>query len=199
MIQNSSLAQAAPRGFPCGLVEFLMEQPKYKPGDILVFNPNFKDTEFSGSVVLILASGSSTVGVNIASGQITGGLFKGGPLPAPDVVMVHPSEFNVPTSIPVGQSGYAMTPMSDYERTAELILKKPHPSIVLAGYAGWSPGQLESEVENGLWRKSNISLDQLMRTYPGNRWQLAASSIDNPAPAPKQVPAPKRRPGNPGL
>lgn len=167
-----------------------MEQPKFKPGDIIVFNPNFKDTEFSGSVVLILASGSSTVGVNIATGQLTGGLFKGGPIPAPDAVMVHPAEFNIPTSIAVGQTGYSMTPMKEgeYQQTAELLLKHPRPAIVLAGYAGWSPGQLESEVENGLWRKSNISLDRLMRTYPGQRWQLAASSIENPPPPKPSAP-----------
>lgn len=171
-----------------------MEQPRYKPGDILVFNPNFNDTEFNGAVILVLASGSSTVGVNIASGQITGGLFKGGPIPAPDVVMVHPTAFSIPTSIPVGKSGYAMTPMSDYDRTAELILKKPHPSIVLAGYAGWSPGQLESEVDNGLWRKSNITIDELMRTYPSNRWNLAASSVEDAAPKP--APKPPQQPGS---
>lgn len=168
----------------------------FKTGDILVAHTDLKDPEFAGSVILILAKGASTVGVNIATGQLTGNLFKGGPIPVPEVVMVHPAEFSVKSSVPLGETGFVMTPLTDPESTAELVLKKPHPTVILAGYAGWGPGQIEAEAEAGIWRKANVPLDELLKTYPADRWKRANASLA-PA-APPQNPAKPKGFGAPG-
>ncbi len=42
---------------------------------------------------------------------------------------------------------------------------------VFAGYAGWSPGQLEAEMSAGAWWTAEISVDDVFDPDPGTLWQ----------------------------
>ena len=42
---------------------------------------------------------------------------------------------------------------------------------VYAGYAGWAPGQLESEIATGDWQVAPASGDQVFTTEPARLWQ----------------------------
>ncbi len=42
---------------------------------------------------------------------------------------------------------------------------------MFAGYAGWSPGQLENEMKRKAWLTFPASLELVFETPPGQLWQ----------------------------
>jgi putative transcriptional regulator len=44
---------------------------------------------------------------------------------------------------------------------------------VLAGYAGWGPGQLDEELAQSSWLMSDVELDLLFDTEPAQMWEAA--------------------------
>ncbi len=56
-------------------------------------------------------------------------------------------------------------------------LDGPAHSLVLLGYAGWGPGQLESEIEDDAWLTCNASRTVLFHTSIATRRQAAAATI----------------------
>ena len=51
----------------------------------------------------------------------------------------------------------------------------PPRDMVLLGYSGWSPGQLDSEMAEGSWIPADLDLDLLFEVPAGDRW---ATSLD---------------------
>lgn len=133
-------------------------------GMLLVSTPALFDPNFRRTVVLIAEHGDEgAVGVvlNRASETTVGEavpdlaalagpdepVFVGGPVQPRAVIVV--AEFEDPSaaaSIVVGDVGLAATD-GDLERLAGAIRR----ARVFAGYSGWSPGQLESELEEDSW------------------------------------------------
>jgi putative transcriptional regulator len=44
---------------------------------------------------------------------------------------------------------------------------------VLAGYAGWGPGQLDAELAQSAWLMSDIELDLIFDVEAGVMWETA--------------------------
>jgi putative transcriptional regulator len=44
---------------------------------------------------------------------------------------------------------------------------------VLAGYAGWGPGQLDDELAQSSWLLGDVDLDIIFDTAPGEMWESA--------------------------
>lgn len=42
---------------------------------------------------------------------------------------------------------------------------------IFAGYAGWSPGQLDNEMERGTWLTHPATLEWVFHAEPGNLWK----------------------------
>lgn len=53
----------------------------------------------------------------------------------------------------------------------------PQQSIVALGYAGWSPGQLEEELESNSWLTLEADLDLLFNVPAEDKWQAAIDKI----------------------
>lgn len=53
----------------------------------------------------------------------------------------------------------------------------PEKFRIMFGYAGWSPGQLEREYENGDWLILPASSDFIFNTPDENKWKSAAGSF----------------------
>jgi putative transcriptional regulator len=53
----------------------------------------------------------------------------------------------------------------------------PKPSLVALGYAGWSSGQLESEIAANAWLSVPASPSILFETPIENRWLAAAGTL----------------------
>jgi putative transcriptional regulator len=47
---------------------------------------------------------------------------------------------------------------------------------MFAGYAGWSPGQLEQEMKRKSWLTSPASIELIFETSPENLWQKILKS-----------------------
>ena len=55
--------------------------------------------------------------------------------------------------------------------------KGPEQSLVALGYAGWSPGQLEEELESNSWLTLEADLDLLFNVPAEEKWQKAIDKI----------------------
>jgi putative transcriptional regulator len=66
-----------------------------------------------------------------------------------------------------------------YLSTSPLLLRRvlearPAPrALVLAGYAGWGPGQLDDELAQSAWLMSDVALDIVFDTDPSLMWETA--------------------------
>lgn len=162
-----------------------------KPGDIIVADPSLGfDPAFGQSVIILLAHSHATVGINVASNNISVNIFEGGPVKMPVPVALHKSSDSINSSRPVGQTGYSTTELDGYETSIDLLQKKPYPMVVAAGYAGWGPGQLEDEISKGMWKKSNLTVDQLLNLPAKDRWRTALmQAANNVLPPPDAAPA----------
>jgi putative transcriptional regulator len=70
-----------------------------------------------------------------------------------------------------------------YLSTSPVLLRRvletrPAPRArVLAGYAGWGPGQLDEELEHSAWLMSDVALDIIFDVDPGIMWETAIRRI----------------------
>ena len=137
-------------------------------GRLLVATPKLEDPNFARAVVLLLDhDGDGALGVIISrpttvpvadvlprwSDLVTGPdvLFSGGPVgtdSALAVAIVDGSE----DDDPVGwRRLYPGAGLVDLDAPPELLAGVLTGMRVFAGYAGWGPGQLEEEVDEGAW------------------------------------------------
>lgn len=158
-------------------------------GKILVVHPEFDDPMFKGSVIFLLAHDHiGTAGVNIAPAECRSAIdsyrrqfgeppadqadsaniiYRGGPCQAPTLVL-HEVNAN-----PIGDSGYGVHLIAQDELLAAL----PPTSMILSGYAGWGEGQLEHEIELGVWKTTTATLTDLLQSPVSDRWRLANRHI----------------------
>jgi putative transcriptional regulator len=60
------------------------------------------------------------------------------------------------------------------ELLRQVLDARPAPRArVLAGYAGWGPGQLDEELAQSAWLMSDIELDLVFDTAPSLMWETA--------------------------
>ena len=59
----------------------------------------------------------------------------------------------------------------------ELQLKEDIPFKLMLGHSGWSPGQLELEIENGDWLMQSTTADFIFNVQPEQMWEQAAGSL----------------------
>src|SRR5688572_5837519 len=56
----------------------------------------------------------------------------------------------------------------------EVLEARPAPRArVLAGYAGWGPGQLDEELAQSAWLMADVELDLIFDIPPGQMWEAA--------------------------
>jgi putative transcriptional regulator len=54
-----------------------------------------------------------------------------------------------------------------------LEARNPKRARVLAGYAGWGPGQLDEELAQSAWLMSDVELDLVFDVAPAQMWETA--------------------------
>ncbi len=129
------------------------------------------DKDGAFGLVLNRASGSS-VGEMIAADlpeALKGcALFVGGPVQPSALSYLHSDDFlpdgNVIPNLNLGHSLDTLIELGEsFSATRKIRL--------FAGYAGWSPGQLEDEMKRKAWLTHPASLELVFDAEPGTLWQ----------------------------
>jgi putative transcriptional regulator len=139
-------------------------------GQLLIASPEMGDPRFTHAVILVLQhklSGAVGIVINRPDGERTFAsllqaigedatdvegrvlLFAGGPVEPQIGFVLHSTDYHRDETLDVA-AGVAVT--SSHEIIRDIAHKKgPKQALVAFGYAGWGPGQLESEMAQNGW------------------------------------------------
>jgi len=168
------------------------EQGLSLAGQLLVATPEMPDPRFAHSVIYMerhneqgamglvvnqpagkgpLAAFLKAVGIDNepANGEVT--LYYGGPVEPQKVFVLHSDDYVSKTTDVVG-SGLAVTTNREVIR-AIAQGKGPRQSRFVLGYAGWAPGQLEAEINDGGWFVIPADKSLIFDGDPDTVWQRA--------------------------
>ncbi|QSB17465.1 YqgE/AlgH family protein [Natronosporangium hydrolyticum] len=162
-------------------------------GSLLVATPLLRDPSFERTVVLLVAhesGGAMGVVLNRATevpvSEVLGGwggladdpavLFEGGPVQPDSAICVARIRAGVDgqgADRPTGfQPFFGALGTVDLGREPEPLREQVDAVRVFAGYAGWSPGQLEEEIEGGSWFTFEALPQDPFVTRPDDLWTV---------------------------
>ncbi|MGI5862599.1 MAG: YqgE/AlgH family protein [Myxococcales bacterium] len=156
------------------------------PG-FLVAMPQLGDPNFQRAVVLILEHGEGgAMGLVINrpapislsqvardQGYATGAgyekapVFIGGPVEPERGFVLHDRK-DLPEAMPI-VDGLCVS--GSIESLKVLLQGPPDRFRLCLGYAGWGPGQLESELREGAWLAASVSRQHVLSTPPALAWE----------------------------
>ncbi len=155
-------------------------------GQLLLDNGRLQGSFFHRTVLLICQhdeDGAFGLMINRPSGNKVGDaltsnlperlktqeLFLGGPVQPQALSYLHANDFlpeaNVMPHLHLDHSLDNLVDLGDSFSTTQQIR-------VFAGYAGWSPGQLDDEMMRDTWLKHPASIDLVFGTDPGKLWPV---------------------------
>lgn len=156
-----------------------------KQNSVLVAKPSLLDPNFSESVVVVAeAPDGAAVGViinrpttkslaeilpgNKRLAKFTEPLFFGGPVEPVGLFAIFRAEEPPGDALRIGGDLWlALSPP-----TVEQLLRNPPKHLrFFAGYAGWAPGQLASELRRGDWWVLKVDPNVAFRADPTNLWE----------------------------
>lgn len=166
------------------------EMSKYLKGQLLLDSGDLHGSFFQRTVLLVCqhdAEGAFGLVLNRATGNKAGEmivadlpeplkeqpLFLGGPVQPSALSFLHSDSF-IPdaTVLPNLSLGHSLDSLVDIGESYSATKKVK----LFAGYAGWSPGQLESEMKRKAWLTHPASLELIFDTPPEKLWQLVLRS-----------------------
>ncbi len=167
----------------------------YLTDRLLVAMPSVQDGCFNRSVIYICAhNASGAMGVIVNSLIDSISLHEvmeqleiamdipadmpvhfGGPVDAHRGFVLHSSDVVLDDSL-VHASGMALTANVHILRDIAAG-KGPEQGALMLGYAGWSPGQLEAEIEAGSWIVAQPDKKIIFETDNELKWSLACASL----------------------
>lgn len=176
----------------------------YLDGQMLIATPGMPDERFSRSVIYICAhssEGAMGIIVNQPAQHISfpdllvkldvipaadvirlppraGGVkvLKGGPVETERGFVLHSADFFIENSTLPIDEGVCLTATLD-------ILKAiaqgtgPHSALLALGYAGWAPGQLETEMQQNGWLHCSADTELIFGTDIEAKYQKALKKI----------------------
>ena len=139
-------------------------------GQLLVASPSMRDPRFDHAVILMVRhdqSGAMGIVINMpvekrplanilkmlgaddtdVKGSVQ--IFSGGPVQPATGFVVHSSDYRGPGTIDVDKNVRVTATIQILRDIGNN--KGPKKSIVAFGYAGWAAGQLENELQHGVW------------------------------------------------
>lgn len=160
-------------------------------GRILIAEPFLQGPYFARSIVLLTEHGEEgSVGFVLNKStdvypdeviedlfNFGGELFIGGPVSSNTLHFLHTMGKDVPGSMQITPSIYWG---GDFEAIKQLINagKADKNSVrFFAGYAGWSPGQLESEIEENSWIVTTLDDYRIMHANSGTIWKESMENL----------------------
>lgn len=168
------------------------EQENSLTGRLLVALPNMKDPRFSESVIYIVKHDREGAfglvinrvltsapieevlagfGVDEKGGKGEIAIHYGGPVSPRQGFVLHSDDIVRENSTRVN-NGMAIT--SDPTIIRDISLGKgPRQFLLIVGYAGWAPGQLEGEIQAKAWFSIPADKEIIFSKQPEKKWQRA--------------------------
>lgn len=150
-------------------------------GSFLVACPGLLTPSFKQTVVLVLkqgVKGAFGVVVNrpLEENDRPYPVFFGGPCAAAGFLILHghPEWVAVDSSAPEIAPGIFLGDFGCLKRFTEGAAGEELRCRLLSGYACWRPGQLEAELEAGIWSVAPAEAGALFEVQPANLWSLLA-------------------------
>jgi putative transcriptional regulator len=95
----------------------------------------------------------------------------GGPVPGP-VVILHTVQ-----ELADGELLDGVYSTMESDKLRQLVEKKAEPSLLLANYAGWGPGQLEAEMDDDSWRLLPARAEHVFWQKDNDLWRAVTNEI----------------------
>ncbi|MGI9155056.1 MAG: YqgE/AlgH family protein [Marmoricola sp.] len=154
-------------------------------GRLLVASPALVDPSFARTVVLLLDVDDGVLGVVLNRpsdlavadvlrpwADVVGAprvLFRGGPVDTDSALAVGRL---VTDGEPVGwRRLYDGTGLVDLDAPSEVVVPALGGMRIFAGYAGWSSGQLQDEIDEGAWYVVPAAREDVFDTDPDRLWR----------------------------
>jgi putative transcriptional regulator len=162
-----------------------MDMTQIRDGSILISEPFLGDPNFERTVVLVCKhdeEGTFGLVLNRKSTlklsdvldydhSFDAELGVGGPMQYNTLHYIHRIA-EVEESVPLAENLFWG---GDYEQLQELIMAgriSPEDIRFFLGYSGWSPGQLEEEIDKNVWIVNNNATDKLFTLDVESLWRL---------------------------
>ena len=160
-------------------------------GQLLVATERLLDPNFRRTVLLMLEhTESGAVGVVLnrpteatvedLSEQVLHEPFDwdkpihiGGPVPGP-LIVLHTDSDQADQEVFDG-----LFSTVDASKIQELLRARVDPSLIVANYAGWGPGQLESEFETDSWYTCPAELEHIFWDAADDLWETIVKRINS--------------------
>jgi len=164
----------------------MAEKTKYLRGQLLLDSGQLSGSFFQRTVVLICqhdAEGAFGLVLNRSSGNTLGEmitadvpellkgqpLYLGGPVQLSALSFLHSDNFLPEASVmPNLDLGHSLDTLVELGESFSPGKKMK----MFAGYAGWSPGQLEDEMKRHAWLTHPATLDLVFDINPDKLWQM---------------------------
>ena len=172
------------------------DQNEYLTGQLLVAMPQMEDQRFARSVVYICAhtdDGAMGLILNklaeainfsdlleqlnlpVATVSDKTRVHYGGPVETGRGFVLHSDDFTQEASLLI-KNGVALTATVDI-LSAISEGNGPRKYLLALGYAGWAPGQLDSEIQANGWLIAPADTDILFGSKIENKWNTALNTI----------------------
>lgn len=171
-------------------------EPGYLPGQLLIAMPNMSDPRFERSVVYMCAHSAEgamglvinrlidsltfpellqQLGIDLGpkSGEIR--VHFGGPVESGRGFVLHSDDY-LQDSTMVIDEGIALTATVDVLKDVS-DGRGPRSALLALGYAGWGPGQLDSEIIHNGWLHAPADPDILFSPDIEGKWDRAIRKI----------------------
>jgi len=165
-------------------------------GQILVAMPSMLDPRFEKTTVLICSHGPegamglvlnrlfgdlnfrgllSQFGLSLTPGVPELSVYYGGPVEPVRGFVLHSSDY-------VKEATTTITPTINLTATVEVLQalaegKGPEKALLVLGYAGWSAGQLENEIQNNGWLTVEADDTLVFDTIAETKWNRSLGKI----------------------
>jgi putative transcriptional regulator len=166
--------------------------PLIEKGSLLIATPNLTEPLYKQSVVLICEYtnyGSFGLMINkpyipdakdpsIELDEILGlreSLRIGGSMQQNQLMLIHASKKSRDQTLKITDGVYLG---GDFSFLQDLIRSEPEASVLICfGYTGWSTGELEKQLDNGLWYTHPSSKSLIFETPPEQLWKETLTSM----------------------
>jgi putative transcriptional regulator len=158
-------------------------------GQLLIATPQLQSPIFTRSVILMLEQNEEgALGVILnqpieatmtdLAGKIFADDFEwdkvislGGPVEG-SLMLLHTDQALADQEVLPGV--YVTTEPS---RVQELVEERPEPSLVVANYSGWGPGQLDGEIRDGSWLTLPATIDHVFWAENTELWNVVVNEV----------------------